>query len=46
VLVVIVLVGRDRIGGWNNAARVVLAALYARAVARPADWRGAAPDRN
>ena len=44
MLVLIVLVGRERISGWNEALRAALARLAARAIGRkPA--LGAAPDR-
>jgi len=46
VLVVIVLVGRERIGALNEAARSTLYRLVARLIARPAALPGAAPDRN
>jgi branched-chain amino acid transport system permease protein len=44
VLVVIVLVGRDRIGAANEAARNALYRIGARVVAKPAALGGAAPD--
>ena len=48
VLVVIVLVGRERIGAGNEAVRNTIyrlgARLFARLLARPAALRGAAPD--
>jgi len=45
VLVVIVLIGRERISGWNAALRDLLARLFARLTWRPAALGGAAPDR-
>ena len=44
VLVVIVLVGRERVEGWINAGRAALARLGARLVSRPAALSKAAPD--
>ena len=44
VLVVIVLVGRERVEGWINAGRAALARLGARLVSRPAALGKAAPD--
>ena len=44
VLVVIVLVGRERVEEWTAAVRASLARLGARAVARPATVGGAGPD--
>jgi branched-chain amino acid transport system permease protein len=44
VLVVIVLVGRERIGGGNLAVRAFISRLGARMVPRPAVLGGAAPD--
>jgi branched-chain amino acid transport system permease protein len=44
VLVVIVLVGRDRVGNWNAAVRATASRLGARIFARPAALGGAAPD--
>jgi len=44
VLVVIVLVGRDRIGGGNAALRAVVSRLGARLTGRPAALGSAAPD--
>jgi branched-chain amino acid transport system permease protein len=44
ILVAIVLVGRERIGGWNEAMRAALSSLAARAIGRPAALGGAAPD--
>jgi branched-chain amino acid transport system permease protein len=44
VLVVIVLVGRERVEGWINAGRTALARLGARLVSRPAALSKAAPD--
>ena len=44
VLVVIVLVGRERVEGWINAGRAGLARLGARLVSRPAALSKAAPD--
>ena len=44
VLVVIVLVGRDRIGGGNAALRAAISRLGARLVRRPAALGSAAPD--
>ena len=46
VLVVIVLVGRDRISGWNDAVRAALARLFGRLAQRPAALGSAAADRN
>ena len=44
LLVVIVLVGRDRMTAWHQAARAVLARLGGRAIARQPALGGAAPD--
>ncbi len=44
VLVVIVLVGRDRMSGWNAALRAAICRLGARMIARPAALGSAAPD--
>jgi hypothetical protein len=44
VLVVIVLVGRDRIGAVNEAVRNTIHRLGMRLFARPAALRNAAPD--
>jgi branched-chain amino acid transport system permease protein len=44
VLVVIVLVGRDRVSAWNAAGRDALARIGARLIARPAALGKAAPD--
>jgi branched-chain amino acid transport system permease protein len=44
VLVVIVLVGRERVSGWNVAGRAALARIGARLVARPVALSKAAPD--
>ena len=44
VLVVIVLVGRERMAGWVRAARGAMARLGARLVPRSAALGGAAPD--
>jgi branched-chain amino acid transport system permease protein len=44
VLVVIVLVGRERIGGGNAALRAAVVRLGARLTSRPATLGGAAPD--
>jgi branched-chain amino acid transport system permease protein len=46
ILVMIVLVGRERIGAWNQAMRAAFARLVGRLVARPAVLGSAAPDRN
>jgi branched-chain amino acid transport system permease protein len=43
ILVVVVLVGRERVGGWNEAVRAALGRLGARLIERPA-LSGAAPD--
>jgi branched-chain amino acid transport system permease protein len=44
ILVVIVLVGRERVGGWNAALRAALFRLGTRLLARPAALGSAAPD--
>src|SRR3984957_747918 len=44
VLVVIVLVGRDRIGAANEAVRNMISRLWTRLTPRPVALRGAAPD--
>ena len=44
VLVVIVLVGRERVDGWTVALRASISRLGARLVTRPAAVGGAAPD--
>jgi branched-chain amino acid transport system permease protein len=44
VLVVIVLVGRDRVSAWNAAGREALARFGARLMSRPAALGKAAPD--
>jgi branched-chain amino acid transport system permease protein len=44
MLVVIVLVGRERIAAWNEAARSAIYRLGARIVARPAALGSVAPD--
>jgi branched-chain amino acid transport system permease protein len=44
VLVVIVLVGRDRIGAANEAMRNMISRLWTRLMPRPAALRSAAPD--
>jgi branched-chain amino acid transport system permease protein len=45
VLVMIVLIGRERVAGWHEAARIRLARLFARKQrAASAALRGAAPD--
>jgi branched-chain amino acid transport system permease protein len=46
VLVVIVLVGRERVGAWNEAVRNTIYRLGARLIARPAALGSAAPDRH
>jgi len=45
MLVLIVLVGRERMAGWNEAARAFLARFVSRAVARKPALSGAAADR-
>jgi branched-chain amino acid transport system permease protein len=44
VLVVIVLIGRERVDGWTVALRASISRLGARLVTRPAAVGGAAPD--
>ena len=44
MLVVIVLVGRERIGGWNEALRAAISRFFARFVSRSATLGAAAPD--
>jgi branched-chain amino acid transport system permease protein len=44
VLVVIVLIGRERMEAWIRAPRDLIAKLGARLMARPAPLGGAAPD--
>jgi branched-chain amino acid transport system permease protein len=44
VLVVIVLIGRERMAGWNAALRAYVSRLGARLLSRPAPLGGAAPD--
>jgi branched-chain amino acid transport system permease protein len=44
VLVLIVLVGRERVTGWTGPLRAGLARLFARAFPQPAAAGGAAPD--
>jgi branched-chain amino acid transport system permease protein len=44
LLVLIVLVGRERVAGWNEAVRAFLARLAARVIARKPALGGAAPD--
>jgi branched-chain amino acid transport system permease protein len=46
VLVVIVLVGRDRVEGWTASVRAAIVRLGTRAVARPAPVGGTPPDGN
>jgi len=46
ILVVIVLIGRERIGALNETVRAALYRLGARLIARPAALTSAAPDRN
>jgi len=46
VLVIIVLIGRERVGAWNETARGALYRLGTRLVARPAELGSAAPDGN
>ena len=46
ILVVIVLIGRERIGALNETVRAALYRLGARLIARPAVLPSAAPDRN
>ena len=46
ILVVIVLIGRERIGALNETVRAALYRLGARLIARPAALPSAAPDRN
>jgi branched-chain amino acid transport system permease protein len=45
MLVLIVLVGRERMTGWNEAVRVFLVRLVSRVMARKPALGGAAPDR-
>ncbi|MGD0027002.1 MAG: branched-chain amino acid ABC transporter permease, partial [Xanthobacteraceae bacterium] len=44
MLVVIVLVGRERMAAWNEAVRAAISRLGARVMARPAALGSAAPD--
>jgi branched-chain amino acid transport system permease protein len=44
LLVIIVLIGRERIGAWNEAARGILYQLAMRVIGRPAALGGATPD--
>jgi hypothetical protein len=44
VLVVIVLIGRERVDGWTKALRASISRFGARLVTRPAAVGGAAPD--
>jgi len=46
ILVVIVLIGRERIGALNETVRAALYRLGARLIGRPAALTSAAPDRN
>jgi branched-chain amino acid transport system permease protein len=46
VLVVIVLVGRDRVEEWTASGRAAISRLGARIVTRPATVGGVAPDKN
>jgi branched-chain amino acid transport system permease protein len=45
MLVLIVLVGRERITGWNEAVRAFLVRLVSRAMARKPTLGDAAPDQ-